>query len=77
MVWATAGADAVTRPLPARKRLRAWICAQGMTQAQFAELIGSSSATVCCLIAGRYDPKLRTAIRIEDHTGIPVRAWLT
>jgi transcriptional regulator with XRE-family HTH domain len=60
----------------AGKRLRRWICGQGMRQQDFAALIGCSGATVCCLISGTYAPKLHTAMKIQAATGIPLADWL-
>jgi transcriptional regulator with XRE-family HTH domain len=47
-----------------------------MTQAEAAEQIGISRVKLNQYLHGEARPSLETAIRIEDTTGIAVRAWL-
>jgi transcriptional regulator with XRE-family HTH domain len=54
--------------------IKEWREAKGLTQPQFGRLIGASAAGVCDWENGRA-PKVITALRIEQVTGVPVGAW--
>lgn len=59
-------------------RLEDWLKANGMTQAQFAELIDSDQGHVSDLIRGKSRPRLESVARIEKVTKSQVAAadWL-
>lgn len=45
-------------------------------QYELAELLGLDDAHVSQLLNGKRRPGLEIAVRIEERTGIPARAWL-
>lgn len=59
------------------EKLRKYIASRGLTQAQFAELVGCTPAMICRLLNGSKRPSLQLAIRIEEATRgrVPPRAW--
>jgi len=58
--------------------LKSYLEARGVRQADFAERVGTTPATVSRLIAGIFRPALDLAHRIERETGgaVPTEAWL-
>jgi plasmid maintenance system antidote protein VapI len=65
-----------TAAQPARVLLDQWILRARLTQAEAADRIGISRIKLNQYLHGIARPSLETAIRIEDTTGVAVRAWL-
>jgi transcriptional regulator with XRE-family HTH domain len=65
-----------TTPRSGRRLLAHWIERMRLTQGEAAEHIGISRVKLNQYLNSEARPSLETAIRIEDATGIPVRAWL-
>lgn len=59
-------------------RLRDWRRGQGLTQADLAAKLGVSGATLSDWESGKKEPRIESAVRIEQVTdgAVPVRAWL-
>jgi transcriptional regulator with XRE-family HTH domain len=72
--------DARIRPkavgLSGKQLLARWIVRGRMTQAEAADQIGVSRVKLNQYLQGVARPSLETATRIEDATGIGMRAWL-
>lgn len=74
--------DARIRPkagaelLSGRQLLARWIIRGRMTQGEAADQIGVSRVKLNQYLNAVARPSLETAIRIEDATGIGIRAWL-
>lgn len=62
--------------LSARVLLDRWILRARLTQGEAADQIGISRVKMNQYLHGIARPSLEVAIRIEDTTGIAVRAWL-
>lgn len=58
-----------------RERLRAWIDRSRLNQSEAADLLGFDRTFLSQILTGRRTPGLANGVRIEDITGIPVRAW--
>ena len=55
-----------------RNRLKELRGERGLTQAQLADLLGTSRQTVNALEVGKYDPSLPLAFRIAAVFGLPI-----
>jgi transcriptional regulator with XRE-family HTH domain len=64
------------RPLSGRELLAQWLVRRRLTQGEGADEIGISRVKLNQYLNGEARPSLETAIRIEDATGIGIRAWL-
>lgn len=62
--------------MSARQMLDRWVVRGRMTQTEAAAHIGISRIKLNQYLHGEARPSLETAIRIEDATGIGMRAWL-
>lgn len=61
--------------LSGRARLRAYLDRHKLMQTELADIIGITKAQLSHILNGVRTPGLATARRIEDATGIPMRAW--
>lgn len=59
-----------------RERLRDWIARSRLTQRAAAKLLGMHYTFLSQILSGDRSPALKTAVRIERVTGIPVEAWM-
>ena len=57
------------------EQLRDWMRRRGFTQADAARYLEFHEPMVSRILSGGYSPGLRTALTIEQLTGIPVEAW--
>lgn len=57
------------------EQLRDWMRRRGFTQADASRYLEYNEPMVSRILNGSYNPGLRTALRIEHLTGIPVEAW--
>jgi transcriptional regulator with XRE-family HTH domain len=65
------------RPPPAAARLKAWLAAQGQTQADLAAALNVGPSTVWAWMGGasRPDPTLAAALDELTAGEVPARAW--
>jgi transcriptional regulator with XRE-family HTH domain len=61
--------------ITAGQRLKQWLDAEGSTQRQMASRLGITDAHMSSIIRGVETPGLSLAVKIENLTGIPPRAW--
>lgn len=59
-----------------RDRVRGYLTATGISQNELARRCGTSPQRMQQILDGASMPSLALAIRFEDITGIPVRAFL-
>lgn len=59
-----------------REQFRAWIGRMGLKQREVAEMFGWFESTISQYLSGERVPQTANAVKIEERTGIPVRAWL-
>ena len=62
--------------IDARQRLREWMKRSQLTQRAAAKLLGMHYTFLSQILNEERSPALRTAVRIERATGIPVEAWM-
>lgn len=60
-----------------RDRVRGYLTAANMSQNELARRCGTSPQRMQQILNGESMPSLALAIRFEDLTGIPVRAFLS
>lgn len=58
------------------KSLADYLAKTGQTQEELAEALGISQPMVSSYIAGRTMPRPALALRISEHTGVPVESLL-
>jgi transcriptional regulator with XRE-family HTH domain len=58
------------------KRLRRYLERQGLSQAQFAQLMGVSQPTVCAWLTGESRPSIDRLKALSDQTGIGINDLL-
>lgn len=57
------------------EQLRIWRRRAKLTLEAASELLGCVAATLSNIERGKQSPALQTAVRIEEHAGIPCKAW--
>lgn len=60
---------------PGREQLKQWTERAKLNQRELARLLNISEPFVTQILKGLRTPRLKTLVRIEDVTGIPVRSW--
>lgn len=60
----------------AREALRGWIDRRCDSDREASRLLRMHFTHLSQILSGRRNPGLANAIRIEDVTGIPARAWM-
>lgn len=58
-----------------RDQLHDWIARHGVNQRKAADLLDMNEVHLGQILNGIRRAGLDTAIKIEDHTGIPVKSW--
>jgi len=58
-------------------QLLAWIRRRGFSQREAAEYLGWEETFISKLVNGERTPGLTNAVKIEDLTGIPTKAWVS
>ena len=58
-------------------RLAQWIARGRLLQQEAAEIIGLDPTELSHLLTRRRRPGLKSAVKIEEHTGILARAWVS
>jgi transcriptional regulator with XRE-family HTH domain len=59
----------------ARERLRQWIERSKLSQREAAELLGFDQTYLSQILNGKRNPGLDNAVKIEERTGVTVKAW--
>lgn len=59
-----------------RDQFRAWMKRRTMNQAEAAKFFGWHESVISQYLSGDRVPATVNAVKIEEATGIPVRAWL-
>lgn len=57
------------------QQLRDWMDRRRYNQAELAQELGVQEAYVSMLLNGKRTPSLELAVKIEEHAGIPAKAW--
>lgn len=60
-----------------QEQMKDWMRRRGFTQADAARYFEYPESMISRIVNGGYSPGLRSALHIEDLTGIPVDAWVT
>lgn len=58
------------------QQFRDWIKRKGFNQRDTADFFGWSESAISQYLSGDRAPELANAVKIEEETGIPARAWL-
>lgn len=58
-----------------REQLRDWIAKREMNQREAADFLGMNEVHFGQILNGVRQAGLNTAIKIEEHTGIPIKSW--
>jgi len=61
---------------PGRTQLQDWMDRRGFNQRETARELGMDYTTLNQILTGRRSVGLAIAVRIEQHTGIPVESWI-
>lgn len=64
-----------SKPETAAQALRMYRAKHDMTMREFAEMVGSSAATISKYEGRKVSPSIDAALEIERVTGIPVAEW--
>lgn len=59
-----------------RERLQQWIDRSELNQNEAAETLSVHHVVLSQILNGKRNPGLRTAVKIEEATGIPAKSWL-
>lgn len=59
------------------EQLRDWVKRRGFTQYEAAVYLGWDEASFSKLVNGLRNPGLASAVKIEELTGIPAKAWVS
>lgn len=57
------------------EQLRGWMDRKSFNQADTARFFGWHESVISQYLSGARRPNLPNAVLIEEHTGIPVKAW--
>jgi len=57
------------------EQFRDWMRRRGFNQADAARYLEYDQPYISSLLSGKRSPNLDNAVKIEERTGIPVRAW--
>jgi transcriptional regulator with XRE-family HTH domain len=58
-------------------QLRDWMQRRGFSQYEAADYLGWDEASFSKLVNGNRTPGLANAVKIEELTGIPAKAWVS